>query len=84
MIKIYLILFFFTLISIASFGQVKKASGHKEVALISRKLLIGKWRTEDDPELVLLFTKDNYIELYVKYTPDSLYYKLSTSCTLKV
>jgi hypothetical protein len=81
--KVHLLLIFYMLISNTSCGQVKNAHGDKEAGLISGKLLLGKWRSKDDSEVILMFGKDKYVELYNKDTTDNLNYKLSSSCVLK-
>lgn len=69
--------------SITSCGQVKNTSNQKQESLVSSKLLVGKWRSEDDAKYMLVFKKEKYIELYDKDTTGNMYYKLSSSCNLK-
>jgi hypothetical protein len=81
--KINLIPIFIILISFTSCGQVKETPNKNHINRIDNKLLFGKWRSESDEKVILLFEKEKFIELYGNDTTDNIYYKLSDSCTLE-
>jgi hypothetical protein len=67
------------------FGQGQKTVTHKQTNAIYYKWLIGKWRSTEDKEFELLFTRSECIFLYGNDTAGAFHfrYKLSTSCQLQ-
>jgi hypothetical protein len=53
----------------------------KKVQLINKRLLIGRWRSDEDKEAVILFRESYIINFYGKKTIDTLSYFLSNSCS---
>ena len=82
MTKLLLIVFSLILISIDTCSQTKKPSD-PQGDYLKNGMLAGKWRSEEDTQVVLVFGKEKYVGLYGKDTTDNLFFKLSGSCNLK-
>jgi len=81
--KLKIILVSVVLISFSAKSQVKDSLVSKELYFINDTLLFGEWQSEDDAKWLLVFNKQNLVELYDNEALDTMFYKLSTSCDLK-
>jgi hypothetical protein len=70
------------LISSASCGQSKQPLARQRDVL-EAKMLKGKWKSEADPKVVLIFGEHNYLQVYGNDTISTLWYTFSSSCDLK-
>lgn len=67
-------------LSAGSCAQRKQRKPISDLIAHDKKLIIGKWKAGNDPNIIIVFTSDSCYEFYGKDTTGISYYVIADTC----